>query len=289
MYDDILFPTDGSDMAASVLEYVADVAAAHDATLYVLHVADTNRDSVSAIQGEVVDALEEAGERIVSETTERVRDRGIDVRSDVVQGDPARTIVEYADRIGADLVTLPTHGRSGLERVLLGSVTERVVNTAPVPVLVVNPDGDRTYRYPPRDVLVPTDGSAGAKRALEEGVEIAAATGATLHVLHVVETGSLGPDARSVVRENQLDDHARELVDSAVETAEATLSDVVGTVGYGTPHREIRTYVDSEDIDLLALGTQGQTDFSWYALGGVSSKLVRASPVPLVMTRTGDE
>ncbi|WP_135304641.1 universal stress protein [Haloarcula amylovorans] len=288
MYDDILFPTDGSDTAASVLEYVSDVAAAHDATVHVLHVADTNRDSVSAIQGEVVDALEEAGERIVSEVADVVRERGVDVATDVVQGDPARTIVEHADRFDVGLVVMPTHGRPGLERVLLGSVTERVVNTSPVPVLVVNPDEDRAYRYPPRDVLVPTDGSAGANRALAEGIDVAAATGATLHVIHVVETGSLGPDARSAVRENQLDDRAREIVDSAVETAEETLSDVVGTVGYGTPHREIRTYVDTEGIDLLTLGTQGQTDFSWYALGGVSSKLVRASPIPVMTTRTAE-
>ncbi|WP_254271578.1 universal stress protein [Haloarcula marina] len=289
MYDHILFPTDGSETAESVLDYVFDVAAAHDATLSVLNVADTNRDSVTDVRGEIVDALEQAGERIVADAVERAREAGIDAHGEVVQGDPAATIVDHADRYDADLVVMPTHGRSGIERVLLGSVTEGVVNTAPVPVLVVNPDGDRSYRYPAADVLVPTDGSAGANRALAEATDLASSTDATLHVLHVVETGTLGPDARSVIKESELDAHAQAILDEAVATAEGTLDDVVGSLRYGHPHREIQRYVEDNDVDLLALGTQGQTNFSWYALGGVTSKLVRSSPVPVLTTRTPEE
>ncbi|QIO23409.1 universal stress protein [Haloarcula sp. JP-L23] len=289
MYDHILFPTDGSDTAESVLDYVLDVAAAHDATLHVLHVADTNRDSVTDVRGEIVDVLERAGERVVGTVVDRATDRGVTAEGEVMQGDPSLTIADYAAEYGMDLVVMPTHGRRGLERVLLGSVTERVLNAAPVPVLVVNPDGEAEYRYPCQRVLVPTDGSPGAERALAEGVDVAAATGATLHVLHVVETGSLGPDARSVIRDSELDEHAHEILDSAVETAEESLDSVTGSVVYGTPHREIRAYVESEGVDLLVLGTQGQTNFSWYALGGVSSKLVRSSPVPLLMTRTAED
>ncbi|MBX0324681.1 universal stress protein [Halomicroarcula sp. F13] len=289
MYEHILFPTDGSDTAESVLDYACDVATAHDATLHVLHVADTNRDSVTDVRGEIVDVLEQAGERVVEATVDRVTDRGVDAEGEVLQGDPSLTIADYAGEYGMDLVVMPTHGRRGLERVLLGSVTERVLNAAPVPVLVVNPDGEAAYRYPCQRVLVPTDGSQGAERALAEGVDVAAATGATLHVLHVVETGALGPDARSVVKDSELDEQAHAIVDAAVETAEAELDSVTGSVVYGTPHRRIRKYVENEGIDLLVLGTQGRTNFSWYALGGVSSKLVRSSPVPLLTTRTPED
>jgi len=170
---------------------------------------------------------------------------------------------------------------------LLGSVTERVVNTAPAPVLVVNPDTELAH-YPAGDLLVPTDGSPGAERALAEGIDIAAATGATLHLLHVVETGTLGPDVRTVVQDGALDERAAEIVEAARTTAAESVDDVVDSIAHGHAHREIRTYAEDEDIDLLVLGTQGRTEFGWYTLGGVSSKIVRSSPVPLVMTRTGD-
>ena len=285
MYDTILFPTDGSDTAETVLEYAIDVADDHDAAIHVLYVADTDRDSLTTVRGEVIDSLKQVGESVVAETADRVRERGLTVHTSVLQGDPSRTIVDYAAEVAADLVVMSTHGRRGVERALLGSVTERVVNTAPVPVVVVNPDTEQTARYPARDLLVPTDGSPGAQRALAEGIDIATATGARLHLLHVVETGALGPDVRSVVQEEALDEHAEEIIGAARDTAEESVDNVVDSIAYGHAHREIRNYVEEEAIDLLVLGTQGQTEFGWYALGGVSSKLVRSSPVPLVMTR----
>ena len=288
MYDTILFPTDGSDTAESVLEYAIDVADEHDAEIHVLYVADTDRDSLTTVREEVVDSLKQVGEHAVAETADRVRERGLAVHTSVLQGDPSRTIVDYAAEAAVDLVVMSTHGRRGVERALLGSVTERVVNTAPVPVVVVNPDTEAAARYPARDVLVPTDGSPGARRALAEGIDVATATGATLHLLHVVETGALGPDVRSVVQDETLDERAEEIIGAARDTAEESVDDVVDSIAYGHAHREIRDYVEGEDIDLLVLGTQGQTEFGWYTLGGVSSKLVRSSPVPLVMTRVVD-
>jgi len=288
MYDTILFPTDGSDTAESALAYAIDVADEHDAALHALYVADTDRDSITTVRGEVVDALKQVGERVVAETAERARDRGLTVHTSVLQGDPFRTIVDYAEEVSVDLVVMATHGRRGVERALLGSVTERVVNTAPVPVLVVNPDTERTARYPARDLLVPIDGSPGAERALAEGIDVASAIGARLHLLHVVETEPLGPDLRNVLDDDELERHGAEIVDAARDTAEESVDDVVGSIASGHPHREIRRYAEDEAIDLLVLGTQGQTEFGWYALGGVSSKLVRSSPVPLMMTRVVD-
>lgn len=71
-----------------------------------------------------------------------------------------------------------------------------------MPVIAVNPERDRALTYPRRHLLVPTDASRGAELAVTEGIAVANATGATLHLLHVVETGSLGPDARSVLEES---------------------------------------------------------------------------------------
>ncbi|MFB6179972.1 MAG: universal stress protein [Halorientalis sp.] len=282
MFDRILFPTDGSDTTVAVFEYVQQIAREHGASVTVLNVADTGRDSVTQISGDVVDALEQDGERIVADLAEHAS--GIDVDTEVLQGDPAATVEEYADRIGADLIVMPTHGRSGLERLLLGSVTERVINTASVPVLAVNPDHG-AWTYPPANVLVPTDGSAGAARALASGIDLAGATGATLHLLTVVETASLGFDARSVVKDEQLEATGRRILDDATAQAHASLDDVQDVIRDGEPYREIDSYIDDAGVDLVVMGTHGRTDFSRYLLGSVANKLVRSSPVPVLTVR----
>jgi nucleotide-binding universal stress UspA family protein len=299
MYDRILFPTDGSEAATAALEYAAAVADAEGATLHLLTVADTAGEGVGHLGGEAADALEREAESVVADAAERVGEaRGGDrpVVTAVRRGSPAEEVVAYADEADVDLVVMPTQGRRGIERVLLGSVTERVVNTAPVPVLVVPPvDDPAGFAYPPGDVLVPTDGSRGAERALAEGVDLALASGARLHVRHVVETASLGPDARSLLREAALDERGEDLVDAATERAAAAgVDDVRGSVAYGSPYRELLSYVDEGDVDLVALGTGGRTEFGRFLPGGVTTKLLRTCPVPLLVVRApaddeGDE
>ena len=137
MYDAILYPTDGSEGATVALEHALDLATIHDATLHVLYVADTNRESLTTVAGEVVDALEREGEAIVAGVVDRVSGRDVAVVDEVVQGDPHRAILDYAGDHGIDLIVMATHGRQGIDRYLLGSVTERVVRTSDVPVLTV--------------------------------------------------------------------------------------------------------------------------------------------------------
>lgn len=142
MYDHILFPTDGSDGAEVALDHAADLAATYDATLHVLYVVDTDTQGMATIGNEVVEELETEGQSVVEATTDRVDDRGIAVVDQVLRGDPHETILEYAAVNGIDLVVMATHGRRGLERYLLGSVTEKVVRSADVPVLTVRMEED---------------------------------------------------------------------------------------------------------------------------------------------------
>lgn len=292
MYDQVLFPTDGSETARAAFDYALDVATAHDATLRVLNVADTTQTSTTRIAGDVVDVLEREGTDIVDDAARLASDRDLTVLTDVYQGHPAETIVEYADTYDVDLVVMATHGRSGLKRYLLGSVTEKVVRTATTPVLTVTPSEHDELTYPCREILLPTDGSRCADLALSEAIELAKATDARLHLLSVVETANLGIDVRSTMHSDRLDDRANGIIDAASERARsAGLDDVVTSVESGRAYREIHSYVEDNDIDLVVLGTRGETDFSQYALGGVSAKLLRTSPVPVMLIRdaeTGD-
>lgn len=136
MYDDVVFPTDGETGADTGFERAVRVAETFEASLHVLYVADTTRDTVTNVRGDVVDALEREGRSVVDEYVERAADRGVDAVDVVLQGQPHATIVQYADA-ETDLLVMPTSGREGVSQHLLGSTTERVVRTADVPVLTV--------------------------------------------------------------------------------------------------------------------------------------------------------
>jgi nucleotide-binding universal stress UspA family protein len=289
MYDSLLFPTDGSEGAKAALDHVLDIAAAHEATVHLLSVADTRHDSVTRIGDEVVDALELEGQDIVDEAASRAQERGVATETAVLQGTPSATIVDYADDRAVDLVAMPTHGRQGVERLLLGSVTERVVRRATVPVLTIRPDEER-LSYPYRNVLVPTDGSDCADAALDAGIEVATATDADLHVLSVVDVTSLGVDVRAEFQVDVLEESANEIVTEAAETASAGgVEAVSGVVEFGSSiGRAIVEYAEEHDVDLVVVGTHGRTGLDRYLLGSVAEKLIRTAPVPVLTVRAPD-
>ncbi|MFC6988601.1 universal stress protein [Haloplanus sp. GCM10025708] len=139
MYDDILVPTDGSDCARRAVEEAVRLATAFDAALHTFYVVDTELSGAEGGGAVVFDELEAEGERIVRDVVERAEDAGVDtIEASVATGVPYRSILDYCEEYDVDLVVMGTHGRTGLERTLVGSVTEKVVRTSDVPVLTVS-------------------------------------------------------------------------------------------------------------------------------------------------------
>jgi nucleotide-binding universal stress UspA family protein len=282
-YDDILFPFDGSDGAATVLHHAAEIAHWSDATIHVLFVADTSRDSVTVVDGRAVDALVQRGEETVAEAEGILQSLGADYRTDVVQGNPAPTITEYADRYGHDLVVMPTHGRTGLSRYLGGSVTEKVVRLSSVPVLTARMQPDEQLTFPYENVLVPTDGSAGATRAVDHGLALASALDATVHALSVVDDTVLGLDAQSSVATDSGEAAADAAVDELVSAAETRgFGDVVRHIEHGSPGERILACVEEHGVDVVVMGTTGRRGTDRILLGSVAEHTVRSAPVPVV-------
>lgn len=143
MYERILFPTDGSEGSEIVLEHAIDLAKRYDATLEGLFVGDqrTYAGMAADIDRE---QIKEAQASVSEQALDRVRsaaeDAGVDVETTHTSGVPAEKIVEVVEEDDADLVVMGTHGRTGIDHYLIGSIAERVVRQSPVPVVTVRID-----------------------------------------------------------------------------------------------------------------------------------------------------
>ena len=148
MYDEILIPTDGSDVAETAIDHAVDLAEQYDATVHALYVVDVDALDVSLGteqvqrikqgQFEEMEQIQAIAKEATGSVTERCEDRGLEVVESIQAGQPHRAIHTYAEDAGIDLIVIGSHGRSGVRRALLGSVTERVLRTTDTPVLVVD-------------------------------------------------------------------------------------------------------------------------------------------------------
>jgi nucleotide-binding universal stress UspA family protein len=166
VYDRILLPTDGHETGApvgrpdrprpgdgggrspTVLDHALGLAERYDATLHAVFVVDTSTDWLTVSKAEVRDALDEvgrdAGRTALGAVETAATEAGVAVVTDLLEGSPDERIVEYVETNDVDLVVMGTAGRSGVGRRLLGSVTERVLRTSPVPVVAVPTAGGRS-------------------------------------------------------------------------------------------------------------------------------------------------
>ncbi|UWG48160.1 Nucleotide-binding protein, UspA family [Halanaeroarchaeum sp. HSR-CO] len=283
MYGSILLPVDDSEGAAEIVDHAGAIARETGATVQVLFVADTTRDSVTVVDGEVLDGLVREGERVVANVASRLETLDVNYDTDVVQGRPAPTIVEYARDFDYDLIVLQTHGRTGLSHHLLGSVTEKVVRLSEVPVLTARMRPDERLIFPYENVLIPTDGSDGARAAAEHGLDLAETLDASVHVLSVVDDTWVGPEARATLSEDALERPANEAIEDVVEAAEGYDIPAVQTyLEYGSPASVIADAIESNDIHAVVMGTSGRSGIERVLLGSVAEKTVRTAPVPVV-------
>lgn len=143
MFNRILIPTDGSDAVRPAVEMALDLAKTHDATLHVLFNVDQPTSISGTAEGfsgldNLLDTLEEEGHQITEAIEEQAKDRGIETEIAVRRGNPHDDILTYANEHDVELIVMGTHGRTGVKRALLGSVTEDVVRHSEIPVLTVH-------------------------------------------------------------------------------------------------------------------------------------------------------
>ncbi|MFP8888712.1 universal stress protein [Natrialbaceae archaeon A-CW2] len=138
MYDSVLLPTDGSQASERALEYAIDLAQQYDAALHVMYVIDKAVFAGDVETGTIVTQFEQVGQSVLEEVETEATRAGIETTiTHLGRGSPHEAILKYTEEEDIDVVVMGTRGRTGLDRYLLGSVTEKVVRLSDVPVLTV--------------------------------------------------------------------------------------------------------------------------------------------------------
>lgn len=140
----VVIPTDGSKFSKNAADVGFEMAETLGATVHALSVGDTSlthRSSVGGGPGKTKEDVAEMAAEWAADLAEDAREHGLEAETVVRTGTPAAEIAEYAGEVDADMIVIGTAGRSGIERTIVGSVTDKVVRTAPVPVVTVRPDG----------------------------------------------------------------------------------------------------------------------------------------------------
>ncbi len=290
----ILFPTDFSDASRVALDHALVWAELHDADLELLHVltlrtADPfHPDHHFPEPAELLTRLQALAESEMKGLLAPHRERVLRITETIERdSDVDAGILERAAAGHAALIVMGTHGRRGPARLLIGSVASEVIRRAACPVLVVPARGERPAGTLKR-ILAAVDFSATARRAVAHARALAAETGATLELLHVVPDlevplpmNPAGLAAPAVLMRD-LESAAR---DALTEMAEAGGREpkVETEVWHGPAAASILNRASETGADLVVVGAQGHGPLDQLLLGSVSEKVARLGRCPVLI------
>jgi nucleotide-binding universal stress UspA family protein len=284
MFSRILVPLDGTPQSNAALPLADTMARATGATITLLRVVT---ESLLPDAGAAVIAARDDLERIAS----ALADQSVRVTCAVREGEVGPQILEQVHAQAADLIVMRTHGRVGLERAILGSVTESVLAATQVPVLLLRPGGRHISHI--QTLLVPIDGSPGGAVALGTAVGLTRATGASLELLQVAVPIPLHVYAAYVYGGISEIDPAwdEEALASAREYVKKIVSRLrgAGITVNGDARMEpaiaeaIVARAEETSADLIVMSTGALTGAARALLGSVSDAVVRTSLCPVLL------
>lgn len=297
--DRLLVPLDGSRLAECVLPLAVSLATRLPARLLLLHVME--RGAPATVHGDRHLTHAPEAERYLEEVAARCRAEGADVEVHVhpnLEGDVAKSIVDHAGDLGADLVVLATHGSGGAKRVLFGSVAQQVLRRGVRPVLLVRPPEARLQEgvIPEvRRVLVPLDGHPSAETALPLAVAVARAYAAELVLVRVVPTlatitderagtARLAPTATAASLDLE-EAEARRYLAALAERIRGGGLKVTVSVGRGEPAQGVLEGAARVGAELIVMATHGRTGLDAVFSGSVASRIVARFPRPILLVR----
>jgi len=285
----VLCPTDFSEVSTKAEAYAAALAKHYDASLHLLHVDPPM--PIMAPYGEIpvdVRIFEEQRDQALADLAaagDRARASGVDTATSVRGGHPAREILAVVEEQAADLLVIGTHGRGGVEHLLLGSVAEKIMRKAPCPVLVVPPAAHPETGVLFSRILCPVDGSVASADAVTFALSLARETDGALTLLYVVEpvpaSGEFG--ALDVDEYRRLGEaHAKTILAAAVPPEVREWCRVEERIALGKPSDRILDTARATQSDVIVMGVRGRGAIDLMAFGSTTNDVIRRATCPVL-------
>ncbi|MFW6174182.1 MAG: universal stress protein [Chloroflexota bacterium] len=319
MFKNIIVPLDGSDTSERVLGWVTQPARAMDAEVTLLAVIE-DEELAAPLSGthggpgdrgtppEVLSAQAESrsrfevaadsAERYLNMAARRLRENGVTTSQMVVSGAADRQIVEVAGSFEDCMIAMVTHREHTLARGVLGSVADRVMRHAPVPVLLLRPEEAARGRPAEVDVkhideiIVPLDFSSAAEEAVGVAIDMASAMDASIKFVRVTARFYIPPGPGAMTQEGlvysgaRLRAEARQYLQGFVDEALDADVDAQAVVLSGSPANAIVDLARESPNSMIVMTTHGLSGFRRWLLGSVTDKVVRASERPVLVLRS---
>ena len=292
----IICATDFSDLSNHTVSYGISLAKEFKSKLFLCHVIDL---SSATMYGEATFAFEAQYVHMEEYANERVKrlmaGHDVDWEPCISTGRAADEIVRIAEEKDADLIITATRGRSGLKRLILGSVTENLMRTAPCPLLTVRKSEEETSTTVEgtislNRILVGCDFSPDSNLAFEYALSLAQEFQSALHLVHVVEPpvykdliktfqderGKMGEDVR-----RQLNEKLENMVPQEARNWCKPKTSLLA----GSPHEELSKYAVVQNIDLLVVGVRGHKLVERFFVGSTTDRIIRKAPCDVLSVR----
>ncbi len=275
-YKNILIPTDGSECSEGAVREAIRLSKRFSSKLYIMNVIETNPE-FEALAPDIIEKLEIKAREYLINVKNRADKEGIVCETIVHQGeDTYRFIIEEAVKRNADLIVMGRRGRTGLMRLMMGSVTARTIGHSPVDVMVV----PRNAFVELKNIVVATDASKYSQVAAERAINIAESTGASLFAVAVTR-----PDAvESRIKES--DDALTRIKMEAEKKGVKIKTEHIKNKPHEKIYEVIIEFAKKNGADLIVVGSHGRTGITKLLMGSVAERIIGHSDCAVLVAKS---
>ncbi|MGD0857474.1 MAG: universal stress protein [Dehalococcoidia bacterium] len=299
MYEKILVPLDGSELAEVALPYAEELAGRLGSEIILIYVSELTKDPGDKKLRSYLQKMVEATKDGASKYSNKPGiGPAVEVKSIILSGSPAEKIVEYADNENIGLIVISTHGQSGIKRWALGSVADKVVRATIRPVALIRAKGarpDMRGKGMLNKVLVSLDGSKEGEAIIPYIEELASRLKVKVILLKVLARGYYASDTYIPLPDQQIESD-KALATAYLNNVGARLKEkgIAITIEerldieirFGNEAEQIIQFADELHADLLAMTTHGRSGVGRWVFGSVAEKVLHEGNTPLLLVRS---
>ena len=288
-FEKILLSTDGSEFSEGAVREAIRLAKKCSGRLSALSVVETNPE-IATLAPQVIEKAGKAAREHLAAVQKSAKSESVECDCIVREGEePYRSVCDEAAKSKCSMIVMGRRGRTGLKKLMMGSVTARVIGHSPCSVLVV----PRAARPEYKNIVVATDGSRFSQAAAAEAVEVAKRYGSALTAVSVVPAEFLTPTDIELTM-NQQELIAQQQMQVAEKNAKA-VKDLAQQAGVsvrafvltGRPSDAIIQTAQEQKADLIVLGSHGRTGVERLLMGSVAERVIVLSTCAVLVVKTG--